>query len=117
MHEARLCRAKAEADDQTVRHAEAATVSVAAAAAASMGAQNRQANAAVAAAVAAGAHAQSQQAAAMAAQAAMFLEFQVGRAACFWLCLAVENALLTLARRGHATGSRTNHAYFFLNTR
>lgn len=54
-------------------------MSVAAASAAAIGAHGRQAGAAVAAMAAAGVQAQTQQASAMAAQAAMFLEFQVRR--------------------------------------
>lgn len=76
-HEARLRRLKREAEERDARQAETATVAVAAASAAAIGAHGRQAGAAVAAMAAAGVHAQTQQASAMAAQAAMFLEFQV----------------------------------------
>lgn len=82
-HEARLRRLKLEAEERSARQAETATVSVAAASAAAIGAHGRQAGAAVAAMAAAGVHAQTQQASAMAAQAAMFLEFQVCRSLSF----------------------------------
>ena len=84
-HEARLRQLKREAEEHSARQAETATVSVAAASAAAIGAHGRQAGAAVAAMAAAGIQAQTQQASAMAAQAAMFLEFQVGGAlSCSW---------------------------------
>lgn len=112
-HEARLRRLKREAEERRARQAEAATVSATAAAtAAAIGAHGRQAGAAVAAMAAAGVQAQTQQATAMAAQAAMFLEFQVcgdygcrgstGLCGCFvgslvservWLFLWGENLL------------------------
>lgn len=76
-HEARYSRLKATAGEQSARQAGAALVTAAAAASASIDAHGRQASAALAAVAAAGAHAQSQQASVMAAQAAMFLEFQV----------------------------------------